>query len=98
MDPNSFSHSNFEILHAVHVRDWNFVNPQPRSTSLSSGIWTSHWTGDNYSRWEDLKYSISSQINLNIFGNFYSDEHTVSEQNFKVCHQWEPMFVDLPVE
>ena len=53
------------------VRYLNIVNPKPRSTSLSSGIWTAHWTGDNYSRWEGLKYSISSQINLNIFGLYY---------------------------
>ena len=39
-----------------------------RSTTLTSGRYTAHWTGDNYSRWEDLRYSITAMINLNIFG------------------------------
>ena len=26
------------------------------------------WIGDNFSKWEDIKYSISAMVNFNIFG------------------------------
>ncbi|CBY31035.1 unnamed protein product [Oikopleura dioica] len=39
-----------------------------RSTALTSGRHAAHWTGDNFSKWEDLKYSITAMVNLNIFG------------------------------
>ena len=39
-----------------------------RSTSLTSGNWTAHWTGDNWSIWEDIHISISQMFGLNLFG------------------------------
>ena len=39
-----------------------------RSTSLTSGRYAAHWTGDNESTWNDLRFSITAMINFNVFG------------------------------
>ena len=39
-----------------------------RSTSIGSGKYIFHWLGDNFSRFENLKNSISGIFNFNVFG------------------------------
>ncbi|XP_065212096.1 lysosomal alpha-glucosidase-like [Planococcus citri] len=39
-----------------------------RSTFSGSGHFTSHWTGDVYSTWDDMKHSVGDIISFNMFG------------------------------
>lgn len=39
-----------------------------RSTFLGSGHWVAHWLGDNWSKWDNLHYSIIGMLTFNHFG------------------------------
>ena len=39
-----------------------------RSTFAGQGKFTSHWLGGNYSKFDNIKYSISGIMSMNVFG------------------------------
>ncbi|KAI8885616.1 glycoside hydrolase family 31 protein [Backusella circina FSU 941] len=67
-----------------------------RSTFAGSGKYTAHWTGDNSATWPNLKSSISSILNMQIFGVPFTgvdicghnDDDDTTTFDEELCTRW----------
>lgn len=65
-------HAYYGHLSSVATYEYLNENKRPfiisRSTSVGSGHFVGHWTGDNVATWEFLRLSISGNFLFQIFG------------------------------
>lgn len=74
-----------------------FYNPDnrpfivSRSTFAGSGAYSSHSITNNYRSWNDLKYSISGIMNMNMFGIPHSGADVCGfygTRDDELCNRW----------
>ena len=70
-----------------------------RNTKISTGKYTFHWLGDNYSSYENLKNSISGILNFNFFGISFSGANVcgfIKNVTKDICLRWNNLEVFYP--
>ena len=70
-----------------------------RSTTISTGKYSFHWLGDNYSSYENLKNSISGIFNFNIFGIPFTGADIcgfIKDATKDLCLRWYNLGVFYP--
>jgi alpha-glucosidase (family GH31 glycosyl hydrolase) len=94
--------SYFQVKHTYNYLKDN-LQKRPfilsRSASLGSGKFTYHWSGDNLSSFGDLKNSISSIFNFNIFGIPFTGSDIcgfMENASKELCLRWYNLGVFYP--
>lgn len=67
-----------------------------RSTYPSSGKYSAHWLGDNYSTWEQMRQSIIGMLQFSLFGisfvstipHFALHNLIVDLDHLNICVDW----------
>jgi alpha-glucosidase (family GH31 glycosyl hydrolase) len=62
-----------------------------RSTFLGSGHWVAHWLGDNWSKWDNLHFSIIGMLQFNQFGVPFVGSDIcgfIGESSADLCQRW----------
>lgn len=62
-----------------------------RSTFLGSGHWVAHWLGDNWSKWDNLHYSIIGMLQYNHFGVPFVGSDIcgfIGDTTAEMCQRW----------
>ncbi|KAF9528217.1 glycosyl hydrolases family 31-domain-containing protein [Crepidotus variabilis] len=70
-----------------------------RSTFPSSGRWTGHWLGDNFSLWSYLRHSISGVLQFQIFQIPFVGPDTcgfAGNTNEELCNRWMQLSAFMP--
>ncbi|GAB6021372.1 hypothetical protein CHUAL_003980 [Chamberlinius hualienensis] len=92
-----------EALESVHPGKRQFIIS--RGTSVGQHNYTGHWTGDIWSDWDEMRYSIPAVLNYNIFGfslvgadmcGFGGNQTSHPSATVPLCQRWTQLAAFYP--